>query len=190
MIAIIKNATGTNYASLCNTLERLNLNFQLTDQPDVIVNSKFVILPGVGQASNAMRELKSSGMDQVIKSLKQPVIGICLGMQVMFESSEESSTECLGIIPGKVKRLKGKRSVHMGWNTITSTTLNYCDNDHYFFVHSYGAEVGEWTLATSYYGAEFSSIIKWKNFYGFQFHPEKSGKVGRKLFKKFVEELT
>jgi len=191
---VIIDAGGTNFTSIQAALYRLQVRAIVTSDPTVIVNASKVILPGVGAALHAMDLILNKGLYNVIRSLKQPVLGICLGQQILCTSSEEGYVDCLGIISTQVKRLRGVKIIpHMGWNN-----MNYIKNDepllegittqdNFYFVHSFAPEVdSNNTLATCCYGMEFAAIIKKANFYGVQFHPEKSGAIGAKLLKNFI----
>ncbi len=205
MIAIIDNC-GSNIASVKFALERLGQNVILTSDSAEIQSADYVVLPGVGQAGHAMSALKASGLAELIPTLTQPVLGICLGMQLLFKHSEEDDISCLGIIKGKVKRFKSKPELiipHMGWNTLLSTQGGHrgrhfllngvSEKDCVYYVHSYCAEVNDATVASNDYGVDagggcvpFAAIVNHQNFYGMQFHPEKSGKVGEQLLKNFI----
>ncbi len=192
MTAIIDYNTG-NLFSLISALERVGADYKLTSDPEEILSADSVILPGVGEASNAMSELRNRGLDKVIPLIKVPVLGICIGMQLMCSSSEEGNTECLGIFPNKVLKLKGKgiKIPHMGWNSIADTRsplITGIEKGAYFyFVHSFAPECNEFTAATTEYGELFSSALYKNNFYGTQFHPEKSGEMGERLLRNFIK---
>lgn len=191
---VLIDAGGTNIGSVCYALERLGVDASLSDDPDCIRAASHVILPGVGAAGRGMRRLQGSGLDDLIRSLGQPVLGVCLGMQLLFEYSEEDDTECLGLIPGQVRRLPslpGLRVPHMGWNHLRierdDPLLADIDNGVLaYFVHSYAAQAGSNTLASSVHGTSFSTIVRHKNFCGMQFHPERSADVGAHLLKNFL----
>jgi len=193
--AIIKYNAG-NIQSVLNAMERLGMEAILTDDPAEIRSADRVIFPGVGEASTAMRYLRERGMDAVIRSLTQPVLGICLGMQLLGEHSEENDTECLGIVPARVKRLtpnplKGALKVpHVGWNTIQFIDNQLFEgispNPFFYFVHSYAMELHDATIAQTDYGIPFTSAVQWRNFYGVQFHPEKSAAAGEQLLRNFL----
>ena len=190
-VSIIKYNAG-NIISVYNALHRLGIIADITDNPEEILNSDKVIFPGVGEASTTMKYLKEHKLDSLIKGLKQPVLGICLGMQLMCKNSEEGNTDCLGIFDLKVKRFDDRLKVpHMGWNNIKYIKGNLFDdsfNDKYvYFVHSFYAETGIATSAITEYGIQFSSALEKDNFYATQFHPEKSGKTGEEILKRFVE---
>jgi imidazole glycerol-phosphate synthase subunit HisH len=192
-IAIVANG-GANIASLQFALQRLEVGSAVTADAAEIRAASHVILPGVGAAADAMARLRQSGLDSVIATLRQPVLGICLGMQLLYESSQEGDARCLGIIPGRASRFPtaGARPVpHMGWNTLDirrpcALLAGLADGDYAYFVHSYALEVSEATVASTGYGAPFSACVQWRNFYGAQFHPERSAAVGSRLLKNFL----
>lgn len=190
MIAIVKYNAG-NIRSVKNALDRIGVESFLTDDPAALASADKVIFPGVGEASTAMNYLKERGLDEVLKSLTQPFLGICLGMQLMCQYSEENNTDCLGIFKEKVKLFPSEEIVpHMGWNDFSSHSGSLFEGistvDNMYFVHSYFAETGEHTMATTDYILPFSSGLQKDNFYGVQFHPEKSAEVGERLLKNFV----
>lgn len=195
MIAIINYEAG-NLASVSNALTRLDEKFIVSNKPEELQKSDAVIFPGVGHALPAMQSLKKQGLDHFLKETDKPVLGICLGMQLLFESSEEGDTEGLGIIPGVLKKFdKTKEKVpHMGWNTFTdskeSPILNGITSRQYFYyVHSFYAPVNEFTLATCHYINDFSAVVGRDNVWGVQFHPEKSGSAGSLLLQNFLEHV-
>ena len=195
-IVIIKYNAG-NIESVKNALARLNITAKITDDHDQIRNADKVIFPGVGEASTTMDYLRKNGLDELIVSLKQPVLGICLGLQLMCSYSEENNTECLGIFDEKVQRFAPKsgeefitKVPHMGWNKIRnlkSRLFSELDNPYVYFVHSYYAAVGGHTIATCDYIGEFSAALHRDNFYATQFHPEKSGTIGAKILENFIK---
>ena len=191
MIAILKYNAG-NIKSVENTLLRLGYPCVITDDISVLKSAEKVILPGVGEAKSAMEYLKRRGLDKVISNLNQPVLGICLGLQLMCSESEEGNTPCLGIFNNKVLRFSQKVLVpHMGWNNINGLSSKLfkdikTDSDVYF-VHSYYAELTEHTTATCDYIVPFSAALEKNNFYATQFHPEKSADLGEKIVKNFLE---
>src|SRR5574338_46289 len=192
-LAIIKYNAG-NIQSVLNALERLGVNAEVTDDAEKIRSADKVILPGVGEASSAMRSLKENDLDKIIKALKQPVLGICVGMQLLCEHSEENDTGCLNIVPVKVKRFSSALKLkvpQVGWNTIFNLQSplfkNIPDKSYIYNVHSYYAEDSQYTIAKCDYGLEYAAAIKKDNFYGVQFHTEKSAEVGDKIIKNFLE---
>lgn len=191
MIAILKYNAG-NTTSVENAVKNLGYKAVVTDDFSVLQQAQKVIFPGVGEASTTMNHLRERGLDQVVRSLKQPVLGICLGMQLLCEFSEEGNTQGLGIFPLQVKRFPPKGIVpHIGWNNFTQLkgTLfeSISTTDDVYFVHSYYAEIGEHTVATTEYLLPFSSALQKENFYATQFHPEKSAGVGNQILKNFLE---
>jgi glutamine amidotransferase len=191
MIAIVKYNAG-NIKSVQNALIRLGYDSIVTDDVAALNSAEKVIFPGVGEASSAMHYLREHGLDDVIKNLKQPVLGICLGLQLMCSSSEEGETECLGIFPNKVKRFEDTVIVpHMGWNELSSLKgvlfQNLQTESDVYFVHGYYADLSEETSAVCNYSIPFSAALEKGNFYGTQFHPEKSSDVGEIILKNFLE---
>ena len=190
MIAIIKYNAG-NIRSVQNALNRLGYESIITDDKEEILNASKVIFPGVGEASSAMKYLRDKGLDEVILSIKKPMLGICLGLQLMCEHSEEGDTKCLGIFNTQVKKFPPKEKVpHMGWNSFSEIKGDLFkdikpENDMYY-VHSYFAETNGQTIATCNYILPFSSAMQHDNFYATQFHPEKSADVGTQLLKNFL----
>ena len=195
-IAILKYNAG-NIESVDNALNRLGVNAEITADPEKIRNADKVIFPGVGEASTTMEYLRKHKLDELIISLKQPVLGICLGLQLMCSHSEENNTKCMGIFNEKVKRFIPKpgeeyitKVPHMGWNVITNLKSNLftqeTENQYVYFVHSYYAGIGEHTAATCNYILPFSAALQKDNFYATQFHPEKSGSVGAKILENFI----
>lgn len=191
MIAIIKYNAG-NISSVQNALTKLGYDSIITDNPNKILNADKVILPGVGEAKSAMKHLKEKGLDKIILSLTQPILGICLGQQLMCKYSEEGDTDCLGVFDTTVKLFPSDKIVpHMGWNNFSETKGNLMEKikltDDVYFVHSYYAEINEDTIATCNYILPFSAVMQKYNFYATQFHPEKSAKIGEQILKKFLE---
>jgi len=195
-IVIIKYNAG-NIESVNNALNRLGVNAEITADPEKIKNADKVIFPGVGEASTTMAYLRENKLDELIVSLKQPVLGICLGLQLMCSHSEENNTECLGIFDEKVKRFipaPGEEFItkvpHMGWNAIKNLKSDIfspdLENEYVYFVHSYYAEKSEHTIATCDYILPFSAALHRNNFYATQFHPEKSGTIGAKILEHFL----
>lgn len=190
---VLVDAGGTNIGSVRYALQRLGVDAMLSDDTKAIRAASHVIMPGVGAAAPGMRRLRERGLVDTIRSLQQPVLGICLGMQLMFEHSEEADTECLGIVPGQVRKLAADDTVrvpHMGWNTIDVSRDNELLHDdgeqHAYFVHSYAAPVGEFTIAQSTYGESFSAAVQRGNFFGVQFHPERSSSLGARVLQNFL----
>ena len=193
-VAIVANG-GANIASLRYALDRLGATSELTSDAAVLRRARRVILPGVGAAGDAMARLRALQLVDVIPTLTQPVLGICLGMQLLFEASDEDATTCLGLVPARVTRFTGRDGLpvpHMGWNRVEARLPSPLlrgleDAPHLYFVHSYAAPVGPWTVATTEYGTEFSSVVQWRNFHGAQCHPERSSWAGRRLLANFLE---
>ena len=189
-IAIIDYGAG-NTQSVKYALKRLGCKGVLTSDKEVISSSDRVIFPGVGQASSAMRMLESKGLDLLIPELKQPVLGICLGMQLMCGFSEEGNTNCLKIFDSNVKRFDNSFKVpQIGWNTVfdlkTSLFNSIIENEYMYLIHSYYVPIITDTVATSNYGINYSTAINKNNFTGVQFHPEKSGSKGELVLKNFI----
>ena len=192
-VAIVDNG-GANIASLRFALDRLGVSSRLTADADELQRAGRVILPGVGAAGDAMERLRALGLTDVIPRLTQPVLGICLGMQLLFAGSDEDATECLGILPARVARLRPREDhpvPHMGWNRLhvqkeSPLTAGHADDDYVYFVHSFAAPIGPWTLATTDYGGEFSALVQERNFLGAQFHPERSSRAGARLLANFM----
>lgn len=189
-LSIVNYGAG-NIKSIQFAFQRLGIDAVLTNNVEDIINSDKVIFPGVGEASSAMIMLKESGLDQLIPNLKQPVLGICLGMQLMCNHTEEGDTKGIGIFDAEVKRFSSKVKVpQMGWNTITNLKSDLFkgikENEFMYLVHSYYAENCAESIATSDYELEYASALENDNFYGVQFHPEKSGKAGEQLLKNFL----
>lgn len=190
-VVIIKYNAG-NIRSVLFALERIGVEAVVTDNHDEIRAADKVIFPGVGEASSAMAYLRSKGLDELIKSLKQPVLGICLGMQLMCSFSEENNTECLGIFDQKVRLFpsSGLKVPQIGWNNITDLKTNLMtdvsENAYMYFVHSYYVENCAEAIAKTDYVVEYSSAIQKNNFYAVQFHPEKSGDAGQKILENFI----
>lgn len=193
-VVIIRYNAG-NICSVDYALKRLGVEAEISADPAVIRSADKVIFPGVGEAETTMEHLKATGLDKLIKDLKQPVLGICLGMQLMCKHSEEGNADCLGIFDAEVKRFVPKRHEdkvpHMGWNTISNTNsalFTGFDKDEFvYFVHSYYVPVNEHTAATTDYIHPFSAALHKDNFYATQFHPEKSGSVGERILKNFLD---
>ena len=197
-VAIIDNG-GANIASLRYALERLGATSRLTADAGELQAASRVILPGVGAAADAMARLRALELTEVVPALTQPVLGICLGMQLLFASSEEGDdgedTECLGLIAERVARFPRRPDFpvpHMGWNQLRIVAPNPLthgldDGTYVYFVHSFAAPTGPWTLAATDYGGEFSAAVHRDNFYGVQFHPERSAQAGSRVLANFLE---
>jgi glutamine amidotransferase len=194
MLAIVDSG-GANIASVRFALERLGVRGELTADPAVIRAADRVILPGVGSAPEGMKRLHAKGLAGCVRSLTQPVLGICLGMQLLFESSAEGGVPSLGLLPGRVARLPESPGIavpHMGWNTVEATRATpllrgLAADARFYFVHSYAAPVTADTLAAATHGARFAAIVQRGNFSGVQFHPERSGSAGAQLLRNFLE---
>ena len=197
MIAIIDSG-GANIASVTFALERCGAAATLTTDAEMIASADKVILPGVGAAPVAMAQLQKAGLVDCIRGLTQPVLGICLGMQLLFERSEEGDTALLGLIPGTVGAFQpapGLSIPHMGWNRLLPTAgaaanpllKGIDDGAHVYFVHSYCAPVSGDTVAACRYGADFTALVAHGNFMGAQFHPERSGPIGARILQNFLE---
>jgi glutamine amidotransferase len=194
VLKIVKYNAG-NIQSVLFALERIGVEAEVTDDVEELQTADKVIFPGVGEASTAMEYLKARKLDQVIKELKQPVLGVCLGMQLMCAYSEENDTTCLGIFEEQVLRFESNGSQlkvpQMGWNNIydlkSPLMKNVREDSYCYFVHSYYASLGEHTIATTDYTKPFSAALNKGNFYGVQFHTEKSADVGEQILKNFIE---
>lgn len=193
-LVIIKYNAG-NIQSVLYALERIGVQATVTDDVQAIQSADKVIFPGVGEASTAMNYLKERGLDVVIKNLTQPVLGICLGMQLMCKHSEENDTDCLGIFDEEVKKFKAEglefKVPKIGWNNIYNLKSplfkGLKENDFCYFVHGYYAALGDHTIATTNYIQPYSSALQKNNFYGVQFHPEKSASIGEQILKNFID---
>jgi len=192
-IAVVDSG-GANISSVLHALRRLGAEPVFTADADAIRTAERVILPGVGAAGRAMEVLGKYGLVEVIRALTQPVLGICLGMQLLFESSEEDDAQLLGLIPARLQRLlqtRGLRVPHMGWNAIANLRpdplTEDLDGNWFYFVHSFAAPLGEWTLSSATHGAPFSAVVRQGNFLGAQFHPERSAAAGASLLRHFME---
>lgn len=189
-LAIVKYNAG-NIQSVLYALERIGMEAVVTDDHALLRSADKVIFPGVGEASSAMNYLKERQLDSLIKNLEQPVLGICLGMQLMCMHSEENNTDCLGIFDTTVRRFSGSLKIpQIGWNLVQETReplFSHLPKEAYcYFVHSYYADLCDETAATTEYGVRFSSALQKRNFYGVQFHPEKSATVGEQILKNFI----
>ena len=191
---VIIDSGGANLASVRFALDRLNAPATVTTDPEVVRAADRVILPGVGMAADAMNRLRAAGLVEVIPTLKQPVLGICVGMQLLYEGSEEGNVECLRILPGTVRRLQpepGRPVPHMGWNTLVTLREDpllegISGSDYVYFVHSYAAPVSDITIARTDYGSQVSAAVRRDNFWGAQFHPERSAETGARLLANFL----
>ena len=192
-VVIVANG-GANIASLQFALERLNVESQVSADAETIRAATHVILPGVGAASDAMVRLRRDHLHELLPTLRQPVLGICLGMQLLFEASDEGRTQCLGIIPGRAARFAeapGRPVPHIGWNTMdiereSALLVGLKVDDYAYFVHSYALPVSSATVASTRYGAPFTACVEWGNFFGAQFHPERSAAVGARVLQNFL----
>lgn len=194
MNIVIINYNAGNTSSVQYALERLGVSAVISDNTEIISKADKVIFPGVGEASSAMAYLKTKGLDETIRSLKQPVLGICLGMQLLCRSSQEGHTKCLSVFDADVKRFTPESNAfkvpQTGWNTVStqnhSLFKDIANPEFMYFVHSYYAPLCEHTIATTDYVLTYSSALQHKNFYGVQFHPEKSGNAGQQLIQNFL----
>lgn len=200
MITIVDYNAG-NIKSVTNALDKIGAQWKITSDSREIAEAKKIIMPGVGSAASAMEELKKHDLIGVIQNTRAPFLGICLGMQLLFEMSDEGDAECLGIIKGRVKKFQGNglKTPQMGWNRVKNYELRIKNKNilfkdikqdaYFYFVHSYYCMPDDERVitATTKYGIEFASVVQYRNFYGAQFHPEKSGEVGLKVLKNFCE---
>ena len=193
--AVIIDSGGANIASLRAALSRLGSDSIVTTDHGVIQRAPRVFLPGVGSAHDAMSRLRIAGLDRLIPTLKQPLLGICLGMQILFDASEEGPANGLAVIPGKVERLQfapGRPVPHMGWNQLVQAKADplldgVSSLDYVYFVHGFAVPSGNWTVATTEYGTHFTAVARRENFCGTQFHPERSGVVGARILANFLK---
>jgi glutamine amidotransferase len=194
MEAVIVDSGGANLASLRYALERLGARAQVSNDARTIAGAARVVLPGVGAAAHAMQRLHAAGLTSVLRALTQPVLGVCLGMQLLFAVSEEGFTECLGVLPYAVRRLRSapQRPVpHMGWNQLCQLRPDPLlegvpDGAYAYFVHSYAVPLTQHTLASTEYGAAVSAVVRHENFWGTQFHPERSAATGARVLANFL----
>lgn len=192
---VIIASGGANLASLQFALERIGFDAPLTEDPARLKAASHVILPGVGAARDAMTRLETAGLTDAIRELKKPVLGICLGLQLLLSGSDENDTTCLGIIAGRACRFSANADLpvpQMGWNAlrrVADTPLldGVRDDDYMYFIHSYALAPGKYTCATSDYGGPFSAVVQKDNFFATQFHPERSSKVGSKILSNFLK---
>jgi len=190
MISVIKYNAG-NIGSITNALKRLNADVIVTDDPKLIQKADKVILPGVGEAKSAMNSLKSCGLDTIIPKLKQPFLGVCLGLQLLCDYSDEGNTKCLGVIQEQVHKFPPLGKIpHMGWDDFTDIRGSLFEGidpqDDMYYVHSYYATTGANTIGTCNYLINFSAALQRDNFFAVQFHPEKSAQVGSRMLKNFL----
>lgn len=193
MIAIVDTG-GANIASVTNAFERLGRESRLTRDRTEIESASHVILPGVGAAADSMARLRGHGLVDSLRGLRQPVLGICLGMQLLFESSEEGDVACLGILPGRVRRFANQSGFpvpHMGWNRVrfdkqSPLATGFDDEEYFYFVHSYFVPEGTWVRGRSDYPEAFPAAVSRGNFHGVQFHPERSAAAGARLLRNFL----
>lgn len=190
-VAIVKYNAG-NIHSVRLALNRLGIEPLLTDDAQALLSADRVIFPGVGEASTALAYLKARGLDEVLLNLRQPVLGICLGLQLLCAHSEENDTPGLGVFPVQVRKFPPKDKVpHIGWNAITNLKgplfAGLHEESYVYFVHSYFAELSEWTIAQGDYIVPFSAALQKENYFAVQFHPEKSGKVGERVLRNFLK---
>ena len=192
MTVAIIDSGGSNLRSVAKAVDRLNKSYVITDIADEIMKASFVILPGVGSAKNVMSELKKKDLIDVINNLKQPVLGICIGMQILFEYSAEGNTKCLGLIEGDIQKFDKSTDLkvpQMGWNKVTFSDQKLKKfNNYYYFANSYYSDIQKHTTATSEYGNIFTSVVEKNNFLGCQFHPEKSSDAGEYFLQYFFQK--
>lgn len=195
MKVVLVDGGGSNIGSVRYALQRIGVDAELTGDAETIREADRVIMPGVGTAAEGMRKLRGHGLVEVLRTLDKPLLGVCVGMQLLFEHSEEDDVECLGLLQGRVAKLpvsEGIRIPHMGWNTLhhrrtASLTAGIGEGAHAYFVHSYAAPVGADCIASSEHGREFAAVVQRGNVAGAQFHPERSSDVGSRLLKNFIE---
>ena len=195
MKVVLVDGGGSNLGSVRHALRRIGVDARLTGDAEVIRSADRVILPGVGAAAEGMKKLRGHGLVEVLRTLDKPLLGVCVGMQLLFDHSEEDDAACLGLLRGNVARLpagEGVRIPHMGWNTLRkrreSSLLEGIGEDACaYFVHSYAAPAGDDCLASCEYGREFAAVVQRGNVAGAQFHPERSSAVGERLLKNFIE---
>jgi glutamine amidotransferase len=186
----IINCGGANLNSIYYSFKRININASISDSPSELEEMDAYILPGVGSAGMVMNKLKEKNLINLIKETKKPTLGICIGMQILFDYSEEDNTHCLGLIKGNVKKFQSNSNLkvpQMGWNKVISDTDSL--NGYYYFANSYYTDNNDYAIGHSYYGKKFNSIVKKDNFLGCQFHPEKSSDIGEKFIKNFINTI-
>lgn len=192
MTVAIIDSGGSNLRSVAKAIDRLNKSYVITDIADEIMKASFVILPGVGSAEIVMNELRKKNLVNVINNLKQPVLGICIGMQILFEYSAEGNTKCLGLIEGEIQKFDESADLkvpQMGWNKVTFSDQKLKKfNNYYYFANSYYSGIQKHTTATSEYGDIFTSVVEKNNFLGCQFHPEKSSEAGEYFLQYFFQK--
>ena len=192
MTVAIIDSGGSNLRSVGKAIDRLNKSYVITDIADEIMKASFVILPGVGSAEIVMNELRKKNLVDVINNLKQPVLGICIGMQILFEYSAEGNTKCLGLIEGDIQKFDESADLkvpQMGWNKVTFSDQKLEKfNNYYYFANSYYSSIQKHTTATSEYGDIFTSVVEKNNFLGCQFHPEKSSEAGEYFLQYFFQK--
>jgi glutamine amidotransferase len=195
LIGIIEYGAG-NIRSVSNAIKRLGINHFISSNRLELDKADKLIFPGVGEARSAMDALAGAGLTEWLKKVTVPFLGICLGMQLLFEYTTERDTGCLGIIPGKNEKFSNEqlklKVPHMGWNQVQQKNndplfTGIASGEHFYFVHSYYAPIVSGTIGMTDYGVQFTSAVRWKNYHGVQFHPEKSGKTGLKMLKNFIE---
>jgi glutamine amidotransferase len=192
---VLVDGGGTNIGSVRYALQRLGVDAEMTADAERISAATHVILPGVGAAGPGMKRLREAGLTEVLRDLRQPLLGVCLGMQLLYERSEEGDTECLGLLPGAVAHFPaggGLRIPHMGWNRLgverdDALLADVGSEPYAYFVHSYAAPVTSATIVTTEYGSRFSAVVRQGNVCGMQFHPERSAAVGAQLLRNFLE---
>ena len=192
MNLVIVDVGCGNIGSVGIAFERFGLTPRISADAEAIAGADKVILPGVGAAGYAMEQIDARGLAPALKSLTQPVLGICLGMQLLFERSEEDDTQCLGLIPGRVRRLSPVPAMpvpHMGWSRldVADEGLGLATGDYVYFAHSFACDDGPWVLASAEYGRSIPAVVRTANFTGAQFHPERSGEAGARFLQRFLE---
>lgn len=193
MVGILKYKAG-NTASVSNAFERLKSEYIITDETELLDQCDAIVFPGVGHAASAMNDLRSKNLDHWLRNSDKPILGICLGMQLMFESTEEGDCETLGLIPGRLKKFDktAAKVPHMGWNQLDKRKdhpilAGIGKDQSLYYVHSYYAPVNEYTMASCHYIEQFAAVVARNNYIGVQFHPEKSGQVGSLMLQNFLE---